>query len=205
MELSPRTGPAAAPGETAGPGLSAPGERPPSRGRRFPIIVVLVAIVGVAGFVIVNALGNATLFFRNADEAVADRGELGTSRFRLQGTVEGDTIERTDDGVTFVVTYNGAEVAVHHRGDPPELFKADIPVVLEGRYALPAGADPSGDAGAEMAAAQPADLLFESDRMLVKHTEEYQADEGERLRQADEGGDVDPGSEPDGGSGQGGS
>jgi cytochrome c-type biogenesis protein CcmE len=205
MELTPRTGPTAAPGEQAGPGLRDAGPRPPSRGRRFPVIIVLVAIVGVAGFVLVNALGNATMFFRNADEAVADRGSLGTSRFRLQGTVEGNTIERTDDGVSFVVTYNGVEVAVHHRGDPPELFEPDIPVVLEGRFALPAGSDPEGDAGAEMAAAAPTALLFESDRMLVKHSEEYQADEGDRLRQADEGGQVPPSSAADGGSGQGGS
>jgi cytochrome c-type biogenesis protein CcmE len=202
VELTPRTGPTAAPGETAGPGLREPGGRRPPSGRRLPVIVVIVVIVGVAGFVVVNALGNATMFFRNADEAVADRGELGTSRFRLQGTVEAGTIERTDDGVSFVVTFNGAEVAVHHRGDPPELFEPDIPVVLEGRYALPAGADPDGDAGAQLAATAPEDLLFESDRMLVKHTEEYQADEGERLREAESGGQV-PGGSDDGGSGQG--
>jgi cytochrome c-type biogenesis protein CcmE len=205
VELTPRTGPTAAPGETAGPGLRETGGRRPPSARRLPVIVTLVVIVGIAGFVVVNALGNATMFFRNADEAVVDRGELGTSRFRLQGTVEGDTIERTGDGVSFVVTYNGAEVAVHHRGDPPELFEPDIPVVLEGRYALPAGGDPDGDAGALMAATAPEDLLFESDRMLVKHTEEYQADEGDRLKQAEEGGNVAPGSGAGGGSGQSGS
>ena len=206
MELTPRTGPDAAPGETAGPGLRDAGTpRATGGGRRLPVIVALVVIVLVAGFVIVNALGNATMFFRNADEAVADRGALGTSRFRLQGTVEGDTIERTDEGVTFVVTYNGAEVTVHHRGDPPELFEPDIPVVLEGRFALPAGGDPDADPGAQMASAPPEALLFESDRMLVKHTEEYQADEGDRLRQADEGGKVAPGPDAGGGSGQSGS
>jgi cytochrome c-type biogenesis protein CcmE len=204
VELTPRTGPTAAPGETAGPGLREPGAPRASGGRRLPVIVALVVIVLVAGFVIVNALGNATMFFRNADEAVADRGELGTSRFRLQGTVENGTIERTDEGVTFVVTYNGTEVAVHHRGDPPELFEPDIPVVLEGRFALPAGSDLDGDAGAQLAAAPPEAMLFESDRMLVKHTEEYQADEGDRLKEAEKGGQVPPGSD-DGGSGQGGS
>ncbi len=154
MELTPRTGPdaegSAAPGETAGPGLG-PSEPRPSgpRRSRLPVIVALLVIVGVAGFVIVNALGNATLFFYNADEAVAQQSELGTSRFRLQGTVVGPTVQRTDDGVTFDVTFNGVEVPVRHQGDPPELFQPDIPVVLEGRFAAAGSAD--GEAAASRA------------------------------------------------------
>jgi cytochrome c-type biogenesis protein CcmE len=182
VELTPRTGPTAdgaAPGETAGPGLSpAQGVRPRSR-RRLPVVVALLVIVGVAGFVIVNALGNATLFFYNADEAVAQQGELGTQRFRLQGTVVGPSVQRSDDGVTFDVTFNGVEVPVVHQGDPPELFQPDIPVVLEGRFA---------DGGPVAEGAAP---LFLSDRMLVKHTNEYDAKNEDRLRIAEDGGAVE--------------
>ncbi|MCU0309687.1 MAG: cytochrome c maturation protein CcmE [Acidimicrobiales bacterium] len=184
MELTPRTGPSvddAAPGETAGPGL-APAEARRSRSRRrLPVVVALLVIVGVAGFVIVNALGNATLFFYNADEAVAQRSELGTQRFRLQGTVVGPSVQRVDEGVTFDVTFNGVEVPVSHQGDPPELFQPDIPVVLEGRFAE------GGSTG-------PADApLFLSDRMLVKHTNEYDAKNEDRLRIAEDGGAVEGG------------
>ena len=45
---------------------------------------------------------------------------------------------------------------VHHQGDPPELFQAGLPVVLEGHW--------SSDG-----------TFFASDRILVKHTEEYKA------------------------------
>lgn len=188
MELTPRTGPGtadaadtAAPGETAGPGLAPSAPRSPSAGRRrLPVIVAIVVIVAVAGFVLVNALGNATLFFYNADEAVAQQQQLGTQRFRLQGTVVGPSVTRTDDGVTFDVTFNGVDVAVRHQGDPPELFQADIPVVLEGRFATAGAA-----AGDQVGAAAP---LFLSDRMLVKHTNEYDADNGDRLKQAEDGG-----------------
>ena len=51
------------------------------------MIIAILVILAVAGFVLVNALGDATLFFYNADEAVAQQAELGTDRFRLQGTV----------------------------------------------------------------------------------------------------------------------
>jgi cytochrome c-type biogenesis protein CcmE len=196
MELTPRTGPeasAAAPGETAGPGLSPSSPRTPSaRKRRLPVIIAILVILGVAGFVLVNALGNATLFFYNADEAVAQQAELGTERFRLQGTVVGPSVTRTDDGVTFDVTFNGVEVPVRHQGDPPELFQADIPVVLEGRFAS------VGTAPGEQAGAADAAPLFLSDRMLVKHTNEYDAVNSERLKQAEEGGSVQGGTGQEG-------
>ena len=49
---------------------------------------------------------------------------------------------------------------VVHQGDPPELFQAGLPVVLEGRW--------QGD-------------VFASDRILVKHSEEYKASNPDRV------------------------
>jgi len=132
--------------------------------------VVLVAIVGALAFVAVKALGEASLFFLNADEAVEQRADLGTDRFRLQGTVVDGTVDETDDGVAFAVEFNDVDVAVVHEGDPPELFQPDIPVVLEGNW--------EGE-------------VFASDRILVKHTSEYEAENEERLDEADEGGESD--------------
>ena len=130
---------------------------------------MLVAIVVVGGYVAAQALTTATTFFYNADEAVANHEKLGTSRFRLQGTVEPGTIKTTETGVAFIVTFNGAEVAVVHQGDPPELFRDAMPVVLEGHW------DDTGQ-------------HFDSDRMLVKHDATYTAKNGDRLKEADEGG-----------------
>ncbi|HEY5699055.1 MAG TPA: cytochrome c maturation protein CcmE, partial [Acidimicrobiales bacterium] len=91
---------------------------------------------------------------------------LGTDRFRLQGKVVDDSVEETDDGVAFQVTFNGVTVDVVHQGDPPELFQPGIPVVLEGHW--------DGD-------------VYASDRILVKHSSEYEAENEDRLREADEG------------------
>lgn len=201
MELTPRTGPDAAPGETAGPGLAPERPRSATGSRaKLPVIAVIVAIVAVGGFVLVNALGNATLFFHNADEAVARQDELGTDRFRIQGTVIGPSVARTDDGVTFDITFNGVEVPVQHFGDPPELFQPDIPVVLEGSFAAGADGELSDPVNAD------GSPLFLSDRMLVKHDENYTAKEGDRLAEATEGGavasDEADTSDTDGGAGQ---
>jgi cytochrome c-type biogenesis protein CcmE len=148
-----------------------PAEAPARRRRRSPIAYVVLALVLVAmGVVVTKALTSASLYFYNADEAVAKREALGDKRFRLQGTVL-DPIQENGDGdrLEFSVAYNGVRVEAHHEGSPPELFKAGTPVVLEGRW------DQDGD-------------WFYSDRILVKHSEQYEADNKDRLKDAEEGG-----------------
>jgi cytochrome c-type biogenesis protein CcmE len=154
-----------------------PRPTPVKKARRGWAIAVIVVILGALAFVATKALSDAALFFYNADEAVAKHDELGDSRFRLQGTVVRDSISETGDGVDFVVTFNGTNVAVHHRGDPPELFKAGEPVVLEGRW------DRTVD-------------VFDSDRMLVKHDERYDAENQDRIKEAEQGGSVPATSDP---------
>jgi cytochrome c-type biogenesis protein CcmE len=174
MELTPRTGPEA--GEPDGDGGVATAARPKRRSR-IPAIVILVVVVLGLGFMLVKALGGATTFYRNVDEAVAQRDSLGTKRFRLQGTVVQDTIERTGEGVTFMVTFNGVEIPVRHVGDPPEMFKANEAVLLEGHFAD--GSD-----------------TFDSDLMIVKHSEVYEAENSDRIKEAEQGGQVPVSSTP---------
>lgn len=154
--------------------LAAPTEAAPSQGERrgrrprnLRVVVLGVVVAAALAFVLLRGLGNATLFFYNVDEAVARRTELGDDRFRLQGTVGADSVARSEDGATFTLGFGGAVAAVRHRGDLPQLFEPGIPVVLEGRW--------EGD-------------RFESDRMLVKHSEVYVAENPDRLRGYDEGG-----------------
>ena len=138
LDLTPRTGAAASP-------RSAPR-------RRWTAVAVLVGLAGVLVFIVVQARG-ASLYSRTADEAVAQKVELGDQRFRLQGVVVGKPVE---DGTAkvFDVAYRGVSVTIRHTGKEPALFKPGLPVVAEGRW---------NDAGTQ----------FDSDRLLVKHTEDY--------------------------------
>lgn len=134
-----------------------------NRHRRNPWVYALLAVVLAGlGVVVYQGLTSASLYFYNADEAVAQQHDLGDNHFRLQGTVLGSSVVPTESGVEFTVAYAGVPVEVHHRGDPPELFQPGIPVVLEGRW------DPSGD-------------FFASDTIRVKHSEQYKADNAGRL------------------------
>ena len=170
MELTPRRF-----GDTgtdgAGGGV-ATGARPGSRRRRgrwVPLVVLGVVLVAL-GVVVFKGLSDATVYFRNADEAVAQRESLGTERFRLQGTVSGDPAE-ADGVVAFVVAFNGVSVDVRHVGSPPELFRPGIPVVLEGHW------DRSGD-------------VFDSDRIMIRHDASYESEDDyrQRMREAEQGG-----------------
>jgi cytochrome c-type biogenesis protein CcmE len=148
-----------------GPGGRAPVARRPRRW--LPMVVIGLVLVAI-GLFVYRGLSDAALYFRNADEAVAQQDSLGDRRFRLQGTVVDEAV-REGGTVQFQVAYNDVSVDVEHAGDPPDLFRAGIPVVLEGHW--------SGD-------------VFASDRILVKHDEEYQSKDQyeEREREAEEGG-----------------
>jgi len=144
------------------PRTDAHGRTPRSRvSRRWGAIAVLVVLGVALGVIVVQARG-ATLFYKNADEAVAQRKTLGTKRFRMQGIVgAAPKVGNGDQPTTFPVTYNGVVVKVIHTGSEPALFKAGLPVVVEGHW------NASGSA-------------FLSDRLLVKHTENYKkADDGD--------------------------
>jgi cytochrome c-type biogenesis protein CcmE len=144
---------------TVGPDGGAPEPRR-ARRRRNPAAYVLLALVVIGlGVVLFQGLNNAALYYRNADEALHDKDSLGTSRFRVQGTVQ-DDVKQVDGEVDFTIAFNGARIPVHHRGDPPELFKAGVPVVLEGHF--------QGD-------------FYESDRILIKHTAEYKESNPDRV------------------------
>ena len=179
MELTPRTLDAGDAGD-AGEGASGAGGAPsPPRPRRIrrrwlPLVVLAIVVVGL-GALVYKGLSDATLYFRNADEAVAQRDDLGTKRFRLQGTVVGEP-ETDGDSVTFAVAYNSVEVDVAHTGTPPDMFRPGIPVVLEGHWSAEG-------------------TVFESDRMLIKHDESYESkdDYEERLDDAEQGGEAGQG------------
>lgn len=132
-------------------------ETPRRRKRKSPVMYGALALIVVAiGFVLFQGLNNAALYYRNADEAVAQKQSLGTRRFRVQGVVQ-PGVTKLGQEVDFAIAFNGVSVPVRHTGDPPELFQQGLPVVLEGHW--------SSDGA-----------FFASDRILVKHSEEYKAE-----------------------------
>ena len=139
---------------------------PPVRTRsRMRLWIVGAIVLAALAFLLFRGLGDATLYFRTADEAVRQHQSLGTRRFRIEGVVVKHSVRDQGNDVTFAIEQNGATVDVRHQGDPPQLFKEGIPVVLEGRFAT----------------ARAGDDRFLSDRIMVKHSEVYRAKHPDRV------------------------
>jgi cytochrome c-type biogenesis protein CcmE len=158
---SPEAGPAGA-GAT---GVSVPPaprlvHRRAYLGSRRRQVVAGLVIAGAVAFLLFQGLNNATEYFKTADQAVADKAQLGTKQFRIEGTVQPD-VHRAGKLTDFSIYANGVSVNVVDSNDPPQLFKPGIPVVLEGHWA-----------GA----------YFSSDLIMVKHTASYVEAHPDRLK-----------------------
>jgi cytochrome c-type biogenesis protein CcmE len=117
-------------------------------------------VAGGLGYLTFQGLSNATVYFRTADQAVAERAHLGARTFRVEGTVVNDVM-READATRFDIYANGVTVAVVDVKQPPQLFRPGVPVVLEGHW--------SG-------------AVYEADVVMVKHTASYAEAHPERLK-----------------------
>ncbi len=135
----------------------------PSRRRMW---LVGVVIVGAIGFLLFKGLTSAIVFFKTANEAVAQRASIGNSVFQLEGTVVNGTVKHLNTDVySFVISSGGVSVEVDNTGAPPQLFRPGLPVVVVGHFVG------SGD-------------LFASDEIMVKHSQQYIAAHPGRVKAA---------------------
>jgi cytochrome c-type biogenesis protein CcmE len=119
---------------------------------RTRFVVLGLACLAALGFLLWKGLTDSAVYFRTVTESVELRDAGDTDRFRMAGDVLDGSVDPTDDGVDFEMTDGAAVARVSHDGDPPELFDAGVPVVVEGRW----------DGG-----------VFRSDRILIRHDNEY--------------------------------
>jgi len=138
--------------------------RRPRRANPVRIVAASVLVLAAVAFIVSKGLGSATVYFKTADEAVAQRQDLGTRRFRIEGTVMPGSIRQDDGRLLFrILGEQGALVSiVHSGGQPTGMFRESIPVVLEGHWAK------AGDG-------------YESDSIIVKHSETYRVQNPARV------------------------
>jgi cytochrome c-type biogenesis protein CcmE len=104
-------------------------------------------------------------YFDTVDQVFASRATIGTTTIRLEGVVMPRTIWRTSSGASFWITGSGNhKVFVISHGTPPELFQADIPVVVVGHFTTSRS------------------TTFDGTQILVKHTSTYIAQHPHRVK-----------------------
>src|SRR5271165_5406779 len=156
----------------AGTAQSAPRRRsetlsPEQHRQRRRLAFVGLVFVAVVGFLCWKGLTSAIVFFKTADEAVAQRASLGDSTFQLEGIVVPGSVRTSRDGssarVAFTVESRGVKVAVTNSGSPPQLFQPGIPVIVVGHFVGTTD-------------------HFRSDQILVKHSNSYIAAHPDRVK-----------------------
>ncbi len=138
---------------------------PPSRSRgRRRSIVVLVVLAGAILALLSQGLLHNLNYFKTVDEVLASREAIGAGVIRLEGVVAPHSIQRTATGTDFVVTGSAGSIPVAATGTPPQLFQANIPVVVVGHFA---------SAGSK---------TFLGSSIMVKHTAAYIAQHPNRVK-----------------------
>lgn len=131
--------------------------------KRVAYIVTAAVILVAAGLMIYRALSSSLVYFIIPSEYAKDPVQYEDQRIRLGGIVESGSVAFDEERLqlTFHVTDSLETYPVRHGGSPPELFQENTGVVVEGQFE---------------------DGVFESDNLLVKHSEVYQAPEpGEKV------------------------
>jgi cytochrome c-type biogenesis protein CcmE len=131
--------------------------------RRTGLVVGLVVVLGGFGYLVYGGIGDNLVYYVTPSELM-ERGHAAYDRpVRLAGRVVTGSVRWDADALDlrFRIRDEELEMEVHSKGAPPQMFRDEIDVVVEGRYSR---------AG-----------VFESTSLMVMHSNEYRApEEGER-------------------------
>jgi cytochrome c-type biogenesis protein CcmE len=141
-----------------------------ARGKKKPwfAYAVLALALVVGGLVVAKFLTSAVDYYCNVDEVgVKDGCDVGRN-IRIQGVVDKGSVSKDGAVTNFVVTFHGASMPVVLSSKPTGLFQECIPVVITGKVI-------EADDGTR---------YFEGNEVLVKHSEDYDQENKDRVATA---------------------
>lgn len=125
---------------------------------RKPLAIgALVVLIGAFGYLTYGGVEDNLVYFLTPKELISKGEKVIDHPVRLGGQVVPGSVKWDANTLQlhFKVTDGAQEVFVHSTGAPPQMFRAGIGVVVEGKY---------GSNG-----------VFESHSLMVKHSNEYRA------------------------------
>lgn len=130
--------------------------------KRPMIIGAIVALVGAFGYLAYGGVEDNLVYFLTPSELVAKGGDVVGRPVRLGGQVVPGSVEWNAEtlNLKFQVTDGSKTVPVYSSGAPPQMFRAGIGVVVEGKM---------GKNG-----------TFDSKSLMVKHSNEYRPPASEK-------------------------
>ena len=127
--------------------------------RIFAVVALLVAGVAL-GAISFSDMGEDLVYYWSPTELL-ERDDAMNHVVRLGGQVEPGTIswDKEAQTVAFSISDGSQSVPVMSTSNPPQMFREGIGVVVEGEL--------------------KSDGVFHTEKVMVKHSNEYQAPEGE--------------------------
>jgi len=124
------------------------------RHKRIAFIVVALASLSIAAYLVASAFRNNLVFFFSPTQVAAKEAPVDRT-FRVGGLVEEGTLKRDPDGLTvrFTVTDTAKSIPVVYKGILPDLFKEGRGCVAQGKLS--------------------SDGVFQAEQVLAKHDENY--------------------------------
>jgi len=134
------------------------------RHKRITFILVGLAGLGLAAYLVASAFRNNLVFFFSPTDVAANKAPIGRT-FRVGGLVQEGTLKRNGLDAQFIVTDTVANIPVVYHGILPDLFKEGRGCVAQGKIG--------------------ADGVFHAEQVLAKHDENYMPPEaGQALDKA---------------------
>lgn len=124
-------------------------------------IVGLVVILVAGGAISSLNFGDNIVYFYTPKEALEKSAELSAKTIKVGGMVKSGSVDWQAQDIKLDFTLSdmkGSEITIAHNGTPPDMFKENQGVVVEGRIS---------EDGKTMVA----------QRLMVKHSEEYKKPE----------------------------
>lgn len=133
----------------------------PAAARRLFLVGALLVAGGALAAISVGNMGENLVYYWDVGQLVENAGRAEGATIRLGGVVKEGTVKWVPERnmLDFEITDGTHAVPVRATGAPPQMFREGIGVVLEGNLAQ--------------------DGAFETDRLMVKHSNEYKAPDGE--------------------------
>jgi cytochrome c-type biogenesis protein CcmE len=134
------------------------------RQKRLAIVAGILAAVGIATALVLNAFNSNIVFFYSPSQVASKEAPTGRT-FRLGGLVQSGSLKRDGTFVNFDVTDTVKTIPVRYSGILPDLFKEGKGVVAQGELR--------------------SDGVFVAQQVFAKHDENYMPPEaGEALKRA---------------------
>ena len=127
--------------------------------RRLFLILSLLVAGGALAFVSLGNIGENLVYYWNPTEVLEQKEAAYGATIRMGGVVKAGSLDWNENSneLNFELSDGTSIIKVHASGAPPEMFREGIGVLVEGTM-VQGG-------------------TFESDRLMVKHSNEYKAPE----------------------------